>query len=312
MTNKETYRLFCASGAAVPVFLKDWWLDAVCPDWDVAITKNGDAISGVWPYRVERKINVTILRDQVLTPYMGPYVFYPADLKASKRDSFQHETLTNLLEAMPDVKVWHVSTLPGLKQAGLLTEFEFDIQLRQTFIMPLHEPMEDIFSRLHEDYRRNVRKADKELTITNEPEMLHQLWGYQKSTLDRKQVRTLFTQQQMQTIFEACISHDSAALWVARRDDEIQAIMWHVWDENQAYYLMGSNNPQSKDNRSMTALVWNAIKQSKLMGKSGFDFEGSMDPGVEKFFRNFGGMRELYLVLRKNESLLWKLKERLG
>ena len=45
--------------------------------------------------------------------------------------------------------------------------------------------------------------------------------------------------------------------------------------------------------------------------ESGFDFEGSMDPGVEKFFRNFGGMRELYLVLRKNESLLWKLKERL-
>jgi lipid II:glycine glycyltransferase (peptidoglycan interpeptide bridge formation enzyme) len=311
MSNKELYRQFCSAGAALPIFLKDWWLDAVCPDWDVTIVKNGDKISGVWPYSIERKINVTILRDQVLTPYMGPFVFYPADLKASKRDSFQHETLTALLEAMPDAKVWHVSTLPGLKQAGLLTDYEFDIQLKQTFIMPLDEPVEHIFNCLHEDYRRNVRKAEKELTITNEPEMLHQLWGYQKATLDRKNVRTLFTQQQMQKIFDACIKHNSAALWVAKKGDEMQAIVWHVWDDEKGYYLMGSNNPHSKDNRAMTALLWHAIQHTKILGKSGFDFEGSMDPGVEKFFRNFGGKRELYLVLRKNESLLWKLKERL-
>lgn len=311
MTNKELYRQFCQTEQSVPIFLKDWWLDAVCPDWDAVLAKNGDNVSGIWPYRLERKINVSILRDQALTPYMGPYVFYPPDLKRTKRDSFQHDTITALLEALPEVKVWHVSAFPGLKQVGLFAAYDFDVQVRQTFIMPLQDPIEDIFSRLHEDYRRNVRKADKELTITNEPEMLFQLWGYQKATLDRKQVRTLFTQQQMQTIFDACIQHDSAALWVARKEGEIQAMMWHVWDDTKGYYLMGSNNPDSKDSRAMTALLWHAIEHSKTIGKAGFDFEGSMDPGVEKFFRSFGGKRQLYLVLRKNESLLWKLKERL-
>lgn len=311
MSFKDRYRDFCRTEKSVPLFLKDWWLDAVCPDWDVTLVFNGDKISGAWPYRIERKINVSILRDQVLTPYMGPYVFYPHDLKPSKRDSFQHETIAALLEAMPEVKVWHVSSFPGLKQVGLFTDYEFDVQTKQTFIMPLHEEVDDIFNRLHEDYRRNVRRADKELTITNEPEMLQQLWGYQKATLDRKQVRTLFTQTQIQGMLNACLEHDSAAVWVARRNDEIQAIVWQVWDEHTAYYLMGSNNPQTRDNRAMTALLWHAIKHAKLTGKSGFDFEGSMDPGVEKFFRNFGGKRQLYLVLRKNESLLWKLKERL-
>lgn len=311
MSFKDRYRDFCRTEKSVPLFLKDWWLDAVCPDWEVAVAFNGDKISGIWPYRVERKINISIIRDQVLTPYMGPYVFYPHDLKPSKRDSFQHETITALLESMPDVKVWHVSSFPGLKQVGLFADYEFDVQAKQTFIMPLHEEVEDVFNRLHEDYRRNVRRADKELTITNEPEMLQQLWGYQKATLDRKQVRTLFTQTQIQGMLNACLEHDSAAVWVARRNDEIQAIVWQVWDEHTAYYLMGSNNPQTRDNRAMTALLWHAIKHAKLTGKSGFDFEGSMDPGVEKFFRNFGGKRQLYLVLRKNESLLWKLKERL-
>lgn len=311
MSNQDTYRAFCAAEPSVPLFLKDWWLDAVCHSWDAAVVRNGDNISGIWPYAIERKINVSILRDQVLTPYMGPFVFYPHDLKPSKRDNFQHETLAALLEDMPEVKVWHLSAFPGLKQVGLFTDNDFDVQVRQTFIMPLHEAVDDIFSRLNEDYRRNVRKADKELTISNEPEMLHQLWAYQKATLDKKDVRMHFTQLQLQTIFDACTEHNCTALWVARKNNEIQAIVWHVWDEVNAYYLAGSKNPVARDNRAMTALLWHAIAHSKTMGKQGFDFEGSMDPGVEKFFRNFGGKRQLYLVLRKNDSMLWKLKERL-
>lgn len=312
MTNKDIYREFCAHEPHVPLFLKDWWLDAICPDWDVAIAYKGDRISGVWPYCIEKKINVTILRDQVLTPYMGPYVFYPHDLKASKRDNFQHETLTALLEAMPDVKVWHVSAFPGLKQVGLFSDYDFEVKVRQTFIMPLNEGVDDIFNRLHETYRRNIRKAEKELTITNEPEMLHQLWAYQKATLDKKNVRMHFTQLQLQKLFDACRDHDSTALWVARKEDEIQAIVWHAWDGVQSYYLVGGKNPDSTDNLAMTALLWHAIAHSKELDKSGFDFEGSMDPGVEKFFRNFGGKRQLYPVLRKNDSMLWKLKERWG
>lgn len=296
----------------MPLFLKDWWLDAVCLEWDVAIVKNGDNISGVWPYSIEKKINVTILRDQVLTPYMGPYVFYPHDLKPAKKDNFQHETIRALLEEMPDVKVWHISSFPGLKQVGLFTEYEYKVQVRQTFIMPLHESKDELFNRLHETYRRNIRKAEKELAITNEPEMLHQLWAYQKATLDKKSVRMHFTQMQLQKIYDACAAHDCTALWVARKNGEVQAIVWQVWDDTQSYYIVGSKNPDVNDNLAMTALLWHAIAHSKEIGKKGFDFEGSMDTGVEKFFRNFGGKRQLYLVLRKNDSMLWKLKERWG
>jgi len=63
--------------------------------------------------------------------------------------------------------------------------------------------------------------------------------------------------------------------------------------------------------KALPALLWHAIKYALNKGKKAFDFEGSMDPGVEQFFRNFGGNRELYLVLKKNDSLLWKVKEKL-
>lgn len=308
LTNKEQYRKLCNEQNDLPLFHKDWWLDTVCEDWDVAIARNGDHISGVWPYSIERKIGVTIYRTPVLTPYLGPYIFYPADLKKTKRDNFEHETVNALLEQMQAAQVMAIALSPGHKQAGLYKSKGFSINTRQTFLMPLQEDEPAIFSRLHEDYRRNIRKAEAELEIATDAAALPQLWEYQKATLDRKDVGVHFSPAKLQALFDACKANLRCYLWVARKDGVIQAILWHVWDNERAYYLAGAKNPNAKDNRAMTALIWKAISESKKMGKQYFDFEGSMDPGVEKFFRNFGGERELYLTIQKNSSLLWKLK----
>lgn len=311
MTDKDRYRELCKQHTDLPLFLHDWWLDAVCAEWDVAIVNNGDNIAGVWPYVIEEKIGVSIYRNPVLTPYLCPYVFYPPDLKETKRDNFEHEVINELYKKLPAIKVWALALLPGQKQVGLFRSKGFDILPRQTFLMPLAEDQQTIFLKLHEDYRRNIRKAEAEMQIAHEPEMLQTLWEYQKATLDKKDVRMHFDMQQLQKTFDSCVANNSTALWVARKDGVVQAILWHIWDNKRAYYLVGSKNPAIKDSRAMTALIWNAIRESKKMGKASFDFEGSMDQGVEHFFRNFGGSRELYLVLRKNNSLVWRLKEML-
>jgi hypothetical protein len=309
LTNKDQYKILCSQATDLPLFLQHWWLDAVCEHWDVAIAKNGDHTSGVWPYPQEQKIGTTLLRNPALTPYLGPHVFYPHDLKITKRDNFEHETIAALLAQVPEAKVWHLSMPPGQKQLGLLRAAYFDVQPRQTFLMHLDEDAPAIFLRLHEDYRRNIRKAEDEMEVTDDGNMLQQLWQYQEATLSRKDVQMHFSPEQLQQLYNACKENNSCALWVARKEGVVQAILWHVWDNERAYYLVGSKNPEVKDNRAMTLLIWKAISESVKMGKRVFDFEGSMDPGVEKFFRNFGGSRELYLVLKKNESFLWKLKE---
>jgi len=286
-------------------------MEAVCRDWDVAITYNGDKVSGVWPYATERKGNISIRRSPLLTAYSGPHIFFPHDLKESKRDNFEHEAITALLGKMPAAKVWHLSLQPGLKQAGLFKGAGFDVHVKQTFLMDLEEGTDAVFARLNEDYRRNIRKAETELTISDEPQCLSQLYGFLKATLNNKDVQLYYTEAQMQQLFDACKGNDSTALWVARKGDAVQAIVWEVWDDDCAYYLAGAKNPAEKDSRAMTALLWHAIKAAIRMDKKVFDFEGSMDAGVEKFFRNFGAERELYLTIQKNDSLLWKLKEKL-
>jgi lipid II:glycine glycyltransferase (peptidoglycan interpeptide bridge formation enzyme) len=59
----------------------------------------------------------------------------------------------------------------------------------------------------------------------------------------------------------------------------------------------------------MSLLLWHSMREAKRRGNTQYDLEGSMDEGVERFFRNFGGDRALYIVLLKNRSLLWQLKK---
>ena len=107
---------------------------------------------------------------------------------------------------------------------------------------------------------------------------------------------------------DACKKHDAASLWVAKDGDIIQAIVWQVWDDNCSYYFMGGQNPEAGGYKAMSLLLWHGMKEAKKRGQKTFDLEGSMDEGVERFFRSFGGTRALYLILHKNESLLWKMK----
>lgn len=272
----------------------------------------GDKISGIWPFFPEKKYGISMQRNPPLCPYLGPQVFFPPDLKKSKYDSFEHQTIAALLEELPPAQVVATALTPGQKQLDLFAQKGFEIKVRQTFLMDLKDVSEaELTGRLQEDYRRNLRKAAGELEIADAPEEIENLYRFSAATLTRKALKPHFSLAYLQDLFHAAHARGQAALWAARKNGVVQALVWHVWDERRAYYLMGAKNPEVKDARALTALLFHAMNHSRIWGKETFDFEGSMDPGVAHFFRHFGGRKELYLVLEKSDSLLWQVKNRL-
>lgn len=311
MSNKQQYKSICEANKNIPVFLQYWWMDAVCAEWDVAVTMNGDKPAGIWPYNKEQKLGVSLMRTPKLTPYQGPFVFYPSDLKLSNKDGFEHETINTLLQQLPACDVWKVSLLPGLKQAGLLKSVGLDISVKQTFIVDVTQDEKVLLSNMKESLRRNIKAADADLEIVNDNTAIAILYEYHQHTLDKKNVMQAYGLADMQKLMQACIVNGSGALWLAKQDQDILAAVWNVWDGNCSYYFMGAQKPANDNYKAMPALLWRCMKEAKQRGNTYFDLEGSMDPGVEKFFRNFGAKRELYLLLQKNDSLIWKLKSTL-
>ncbi len=309
MNNKSLYTELCAAHPGMLVFAQAWWLDKVCHEWDVAITRKGERITGAWTYPIDRKAGISIMRSPKMTPYLGPQVFFPADMKESNRDSFEYDTIAELLKLLPDAPVWDLAVQPGIKQAGLLQHYGLTPQVRQTFIVDLGVDEATLLANMKETTRRNIKQAEKECVITNEPACINELFEFHKHTLGRKEKGIAHSLADLQQLLQACIANNAGALWVARQNGVIQGACWMVWDQNFCYSIMNGQNPQSESSKAMSLLHWHSMKEAQKMGLRQFDFEGSMDPGVERFFRSFGGTRELYLVLLRNNSLLWKLKQ---
>jgi hypothetical protein len=309
MTNKELYIKICEEKKGIPLFMEPWWLDTVCANWDVAIAKKGEHITGAWAYPVEKKLSVLLLRNPVLTPYLGPHVFYPNDVKESNLDNFEHETVSELMKQLPDAQVWHLALQPGMKQVGLFKKYNLKPQVQQTFLLELNETEETLLANMKDTARRNIRMAEKEIEVVSSPEYLKDLYKFQRNTLVKKGHPLPYSFKYIQKIMDASVANNAAALWVAKSAGKIQAIVWQVWDNHCSYYFMGGQNHEANSYKVMTLLLWHTIKEAKKRGHTTFDHEGSMDEGVERFFRNFGGDRALYIVLHKNDSILWRVKK---
>jgi hypothetical protein len=103
VTEKEKYREFCKKEKNIPIFSKDWWLDAVCGEenWDVVLFEKGGEIWASWPYYKVRKFSFNIITMPKLTQNMGIYIKYPHNQKYYKKLSWEKEIINTLLEKLP-------------------------------------------------------------------------------------------------------------------------------------------------------------------------------------------------------------------
>lgn len=77
-----------------------------------------------------------------------------------------------------------------------------------------------------------------------------------------------------------------------------------AYDNKRVYYIMGGVDRST--NFGMSFLLWEAMLYSKnTLSLNTFDFEGSMIPSIEKYFRKFGGSLTPYYSLN---SLLLTIK----
>ncbi len=72
-----------------------------------------------------------------------------------------------------------------------------------------------------------------------------------------------------------------------------------IYDKEKVYYLLGGYDNNNKHQGAGALAVYNAIKYSKELGVDVFDFEGSMLPEVEKYFRGFGGELTPYYSINR-------------
>jgi hypothetical protein len=165
----------------------------------------------------------------------------------------------------------------------------FTVGLGYTYRLSL-KSFETVFDNMDATRRRNIVSAEKAGITVEAGVDLGQILRLREMSFERQGLATQHEQAAYR--FEHALQPVNRCQGFLARNKENKPVggVWIVWDEKRAYYLLGGYDHEAKSNNAVALAMWRAIQYSAVdLQLAEFDFEGSVIPPVERFFRKFGG-----------------------
>ena len=310
MDNKAKYRDLCKNQPNIPVFSKDWWLDAVCEkNWDVCLVEKGKQITAAMPYQIRKRHGFTMIEQPPMTQTLGPWII-DSDAKYTNRLSLENGFLKNLIEQLPPFD--HFEQFWYHERENWLPFFwkDFYQTTRYTYRINNLTDLDKTWSDFRKNVRGHIRKAENRfnLQVTSECS-IDDFLKLNIQTFERQSIRLPYSKQFIKKIDSACIKNNACKIFIAADEEgRHHAGAYVVWDNKTVYYIMGGGNPDLRNSGAQSLCMWEAIKFASSLNLS-FDFEGSMIEPIERFFRNFGAIQTPFFCIYKTNSKLIKIRK---
>lgn len=306
--SKARYSEFCL-GAYVPLQLQPWWLDAVCnaDRWSAVLSDDkGGRITGALPYFLTRRRGFPVIQLPPFTAYAGPWLAYPdnPDFKENSRYGFEHQVMAALIAQLPRFTFFQQNFLPEIQNWLPFYWAGFHQTTRYTYLLPGTGHPEELYRNLKNKLRTDLRTAERETEVVRQydPDLLFWL---NRQSFNRKGLRQPYRREPFENLHTALTERNQSASFMARdRATGVpHAALYLAYDARRATLLLSGFDPAlGRRSRALHGLYWQAIRFCAERGLS-LDFEGSMEPGIERALRAFGGRLTPYFQV-------WKTKNR--
>lgn len=302
MSAKNDYHELCRAEATIPIFSKDWWLDAICgPDnWDVALVKSGGQIIGSLPYYMTRQLGCKVIMMPRLTQNMGVWIRYPERQKYTSRLSLEKKLMTELIDSLPRFDYFQqsfhytiVNWLPfywrGFKQTT-----------RYTYALEKLDDLDNVFQNFKSNIRGKIRKASKIVEATT-GRNVEDFYRINKMTFERQNLPMPYSLEFVQRMDEALKKHNARNIFLAvDARGRVHSALYLIWDEQSSYVHLAGEDYKLRRSGAGILLVWEAIKFTReKVGLNRFDFEGSIIEPIEEVRRSFGARQIPYFTITK-------------
>ncbi len=173
----------------------------------------------------------------------------------------------------------------------------FKVVPNYTYRLPLAASEDVLFAGMTSEKRKSVRKAQKDLVEIRHVQDYSVVKQLVQKTFDRKEkkVNKMF----LNKILDSFANAENSFAFAAYINNRPSACTFCVHDGTTSYYLFGGYDAANKHHGAGPGCMWHAILHAKKIGLKVFDFEGSMLPEVEKYFREFGGELVPYYTIQK-------------
>lgn len=235
-----------------------------------------------------RMMGLTYYKNPPYTPHIGLCYKNKAANKANAL-AFDKNLLAELADFIRSLS-------PGLLTVALPATVidaqpfiwkKFKVVPNYTYHLDLTLSADQLLQNMASDKRNSLKKAEKDGIQTKRCQEKNVVEQLILKTFSRKQkaVDAAFVKK----ILHQFSTEENSFAFVSYLHEQPISSAFCLVDRNTCYYLLGGYDSGNKHQGAGVSTIWHAIQYAKQKGLQTFDFEGSMLPEVEKFFRGFGG-----------------------
>lgn len=298
-SNKARYAELCQQ-QPLPLHLQPWWLDAVCAPgrWDVALHRDGSGrILGALPYYLVRHWGLPAIQPPPFSAYGGPWLRPMPQAAPAKQLAQEHRSLEALLGQLPRTVFFRQNLHPALQNWLPFHWQGYQQTTRYTYLLPTASEAE-ADQRLHSSTRNKIRHA-MHFDVA-ESDDLASFWALLRHSYRRKGYGMPLSQQQFQALHAALRQRDQCTLLLARLPGTgAPCAAYYLTRHGQQAALLASGQRYGPDTANLNyRMIWECLRHCARQGLS-LDLEGSMDQGLERVFRAFGGQLTPFFTVWK-------------
>lgn len=276
------------------------------------IYDKGDNLTGGFCTYKEKKFGLKIYRNPPFTPCIGPFLEIKAKNPVVVMNTWKKvlSSMADFIEHLP-YSVVSICLNKKIVDTQPFIWKKFKVIPAYTYILDLSKSVEDIRKEMSAERRNDMNKAIRDGLIVKQVHNFEIVKFLVLKTFSRQEM-TVNEYYLDKVLFEFANKGNSFASVTFKNDNPIAA-SFCVYDKNTAYYLLGGYDYKSKHHGAGALATWEAIKYAQELGLKYFDFEGSMVPQIERYFRGFGGQLIPYYRINKAKlplEMLLKLFKR--
>ena len=301
--SKDLYRELCKKEESIPVFSRDWWLDAACgEDWDVLLMEKKGRVYAAMPLYIPCNNVVSMPH---YTQSMGVW-FAPvaADTKYSSLLEQRQSICKLFIEQLKPYKSFLQNFSHAFSDWLPFYWDGYSQTTRYTYILNGLKDTDMLFSNMSQQIRRNIRNAEEQTVKVCKGLDISEFLKIQSQTFKRQNKRNTQSPDVLRRLIEVSRERGQGdVLGGYDKAGNLHAAAFVVWQNSSAYYIAGGGDPALRSSGAQSLVLWEAIKHVSQYTDT-FDFEGSMLPGVERFFREFGAIQTPYFTISRGQLSL--------
>jgi lipid II:glycine glycyltransferase (peptidoglycan interpeptide bridge formation enzyme) len=274
------------------------WLDIAVPNaWGASeVVKDGNVMARL-PYFKKQRQGMTMLTTPPFVHALGPWIA-PSTAKYAKQLSQQKELMNELIDQLPPHDFFYQKCHYSFTNWLPFHWRGFTQTTAYTYTLPDISNTEQLWSGFQENIRREIRKAEKKVSVSVTEE-IDRLYELSLMTFQRQGAPWAYTLQQYRSFNQRCQGKNNQRIFIATdAEEQAHAAVCIVWDDRSAHYILGGSNPDLRNSGAMSLVLWEAIQFASTVSQE-FDFVGSMNESIERFFRGFGARQTPYFLLTR-------------